>query len=309
VIQVTIVGAGHYARSIVARNYHECPRCTLKGVISPHASAERLVGTPLAGVPLVQDADQWRRLHGTPNDHDVFDLCVHPDAIMPAMRPLVACGARSFVLPKPLATTREALEAITAIAAGLRVAVASQWHYSQVTAGLRDAVAGMTGPLRIEATFSQRFDPGQLRFYTPYTALLPHMLQILHSTGLWQPDGRDRITRTESTTRLAVEIASAQADTHIGLVTDLDAATRQRVVRVTDATGRRIEADFLGVFTAGIAEKLPAIVIDGHREEIAEDNIAVMVRHTIAGMLDGSSYLDLDAYRPVNEMLLALSDT
>lgn len=307
-IRVTIVGAGHYARSIVARKYAECPDCSLVGVISPRAPAERLHGTPLAGLPLVRTAGEWLSLHGPPGEGDVFDLCVHPDAILPAMRPLVGIGAVAFVLPKPPATTRAELDAILGFvrSGGLRVAVASQWHFSRVTAALRNAVAGLAAPLRVDANFSQSFSPEQLRFYTPYTALLPHMLQILHTAGLWQPRAADHISRHDSPTQLLAEISTAGPAAHIALMTNLVAPERTRRFTVTDAAGRRVDADFLGVFHDGVAAKYPAVEIDGHREEIVEDNIAVMVRQEIAGFLDGASYLDLDGYLPVNEMLLTL---
>ncbi len=307
-ILVTIVGAGHYARSIVARKYAECSACSLRGVISPRAPAARLLGTPLEGLPLARTAAGWHQLHGDPGDRDLFDLCVHPDAVLPALQALVDVGARSFVLPKPLATTRAGLELVASFvrSARLRVAVASQWHYSRVTAALRQAVACLSEPLRIDVDFSQRFDAGQLEHYTPYTALLPHMLQILHSTGLWRPDGSDVILREESPTHFRTNITSAARGTRISLHTDIDAAVRRRLVAVTDSAGRRVIADFLGVFRDGVAEKYPAVEIDGHREEIVEDNIAVMVRHEIAGFLDGAPYLDLEGYLPVNDMLVAL---
>lgn len=307
-IRVTIVGAGHYARSIVARKYAECPRCSLRSVISPRAMPAALLETPLAGLPLARGAAEWREQHGEPDVHDLFDLCVHPAVLLPALRSLVEIGARLFVLPKPLATTQAGLDAIRAVLrdCGARVAVASQWHYSQVTAAVREATAQLARPLRIEMDFSQRFEPSQLERYTPRTALLPHMLQILHTAGLWCPDEKDWIVRHGSPTHFRAEITTTRCGSKILLNTDIDSVDRRRVVTVMDTTGHRIEADFLGVFHNGVPAKYPAVVIDGHREDITEDNIAVMVRHEIAGFLDAAPYLDLDGYLPVNDMLLLL---
>lgn len=307
-IRVTIVGAGHYARSIVARKYAESPRCSLRSVISPRVMSDALRETPLAGLPLARSAAEWRAQHGAPGDHDLFDLCVHPAVLLPALRPLVEIGARLFVLPKPLATTRAGLCAISALMrdCGARVAVASQWHYSQVTAAVRQAAVRLDRPLRIEMDFSQRFEQSQLEHYTPHTALLPHMLQILYTAGLWGPDERDSIVRRESMNHFRAEINSAHCGTKILLNTDIDSADRRRVVTVTDPAGHRIEADFLGVFREGVPTKYPAVVIDGHREDIIEDNIAVMVRQEIAGFLDEAPHLDISDYLPVNQMLLTL---
>jgi hypothetical protein len=200
------------------------------------------------------------------------------------------------------------LDAITALMrdCGARVAVASQWHYSQVTAAVRQAALRLERPLRIEMDFSQRFEPSQLEHYTPHTALLPHMLQILHTAGLWRPDEGDSIVRRESITHFRAEITTAHCGTEILLNTDIDSADRRRVVTVTDPAGHRIEADFLGIFREGVPAKYPAVVVDGHREDILEDNIAMMVRNEIAGILDAEPYLDLDGYLPVNDTLLLL---
>jgi len=308
VIRVTIVGAGHYARSIVAKKYEECPRCSLRSVISPRAMPAALLDTPLAGLPLARSAAEWRAQHGAPGDHDLFDLCVHPAVLLPALRQLVEIGARLFVLPKPLATTRAGLDAVISLVrdSGARVAVASQWHYSRVTATVRQATVKLDRPLRIEMDFSQRFEPSQLEHYTPHTALLPHMLQILHTAGLWRPDEKDSLISRESMTHFRAEITAMHGSSTILLNTDINSADRRRVVTVTDPAGHRIEADFLGVFREGVPAKYPAVVIDGHREGIMEDNIAVMVRHEITGFLDAAPHLDLDGYLPVNEMLLSL---
>jgi hypothetical protein len=308
VIRVTIVGAGHYARSIVARKYTECPRCSLRSVISPRVMPAALLETPLAGLPLWRDAAEWRAQHGEPDVHDLFDLCVHPAVLLPALRPLVQIGARAFVLPKPLATTQADLNAVTSLLreCGARAAVASQWHYSQVTAAVRQASRHLARPIRIEMNFSQRFEPWQMRRYTPHTALLPHMLQILHTAELYRADEKDAIVRHESPTHFRAEITATNCGAEILLNTDIDSAERQRAVTVADTAGHRIEADFMGVFRDGVPVKFPAVVIDGLRKDIPEDNIAVMVRREIAGFLDAEPYLDLDGYLPVNDMLLLL---
>ncbi len=307
-IQVSIVGVGHYARSIVARKYRECVGCRLKGLISPNAEQSVLDGTALAGLPLARTAEEWARIHGPPGDSDVFDLCVHPDAIMQALPPLASLGARRFVLPKPLATSRTELSAIVEFVAAERlvVAVASQWHYSSVTAAVRDAVAAMPRPLRVEAEFSQPFTPQQLKSYTPYTALLPHILQILHSSELWRLHSTDRIVREELPNRLHAEIHSKVSGTSIAISTDLCHASKRRSLSVVAADGQRIESDFLGVFRDGIAEKSPTIQVGGVRREIVEDNIAVMLRQVIGGFQRGVLDLDLASYIPINEMLLAI---
>ena len=308
-IRVTIVGAGHYARSIVARKYAECPGCSLVGVISPRAPAERLHGTPLAGLPLVRNAIEWCALHGQPGEEDLFDLCVHPDAILPAMRPLVDCGARAFVLPKPLATTRHGLDELIRFvrAAGLWAAVASQWHYSRVTAMLREALEKLSSPLAVEAEFSQLFSADQLRHYTTHSALLPHMLQILHSAGLWSPDQRAHIgVKADGATALNIRIDSPSTGNRITLRTDLQATNKSRLLNVRDPAGSIVTADFLAIFRDGRTEKQPAIEINGHRIEILEDNILVMVHRHISGRIEGTPYLGIDSYLSVNEALVEI---
>jgi len=307
-IRVTIVGAGHYGRAIVARKYADCPQASLCGVISPHTPAERLIGTPLEGLPLTRSAVEWLSVHGPPEKRDVFDLCVHPDAILQALQPLVDAGARSFVLPKPIAATRAGLDAVVAFVreARLQIAVASQWHYSRVTETLRQRVATLARPLQVEMAFTQRFDAVQRQHYTPYTALLPHMLQILYTAGIWRLDGASTIVGTDSVTHVRKEILAPAQGVSLLLHTDIDAAVRRRQVAVTDATGCQVIADFMGVFRDGIAQRYPAVVASGHRQEIPEDNIAVMVQRYVAGFLNGAPHLDLDGYLPINDCLIAL---
>ena len=110
--------------------------------------------------------------------------------------------------------------------------------------------------------FSQRFKPSQLEHYTPRTALLPHILQILHTTGLWRPDVAYAILRRESPTHFSAKIVSRTCGTSIVVNTNIDSAVRRRVVSIADSGGRRVVADFLGVFHNGVPIKYPVVVID-----------------------------------------------
>lgn len=310
-MRVTLVGSGRYARDIVARNYQALDAGMLSAVVTPRASAESLVTTPLRGLPVVRTIGEWRAMFGRPTEEDVFDLCVHSAVLPDLVESLVAEGARRLVLPKPVATTPAALERLAAAleASQSVAAVASQWHYSQVTERLAAAVAPAAAVTLVTVNFSQMFSPDQLTRYTPATALLPHMLEILTSTGLWGEDPRPAMLDADKApTRWHLAVRTS-AGCRVELVTDLRAEGLTREIRVEFAAGRpAVTADFAARFEAGRLVAPPSVTTAGQRHEIHENNIRLMVQRTLAGFRGESDFLSFDRYRPQAEALLGLCE-
>ncbi|MBI4010659.1 MAG: hypothetical protein HY361_05790, partial [Candidatus Aenigmarchaeota archaeon] len=100
-VYVTIVGAGHYGKDLVAPKYKNNKFCKIKAVISPHVKREVLSKSALATVPLYRTVDEWYGNTGSVLPTHVFDLCVHYDALRDLVVKLVKIGARNFVFPKP----------------------------------------------------------------------------------------------------------------------------------------------------------------------------------------------------------------
>lgn len=310
-MRVTLVGSGRYAREIVARNYQALDAAMLCAVVTPRDSAESLATTPLRGLPVVRTIGEWRAIFGRPTEEDVFDLCVHPAVLPDLVESLIAEGARRMVLPKPVATTPAALERMAAAikASQAVAAVASQWRYSQVTERLAAAVAPAAAARLVTVNFSQLFSADQLTRYTPATALLPHMLEILISTGLWGEEPRPAVLEVDKApTRWHLAVRTS-VGCRIELVTDLRAEGLTREIRVESAAGRpHVMADFAARFEAGRLVAPPSVTMAGHRHEIHENNIRVMVQRTLAGFCGGPDFLSFDRYRPQAEALLGLCE-
>lgn len=310
-MRVTLVGSGRYARDIVARNYRAIDPSLLSAVITPRDTAEALATTPLTGLPLLRSAREWREHFGCPGDDDIFDLCIHPSSLLEVLQNLVEQGASRFVLPKPVATTRTALDHVTAIVNDSHAvaAVASQWHYSLVTEMFAATVAPVEQDTLVSVNFSQAFTRQQLEHYTPATALLPHMLQILFAAGLWGDDPRPMVRQSaKGRTRWELTLRTS-AGCQIELVTDLDSPKVIREVRVERKSGERlVTADFLARFERGSLIAAPSVTVAGVRHEIRENNIREMLTRTVAGLRGAGEFLTLDCYRPQADALLALCE-
>ena len=74
---VTIVGAGHYARNLIGPKYLKSQYAQLKAVLSPSVSEETVLRSALSGVPLFRNSSEWVETNGVATIDDVFDLCVH----------------------------------------------------------------------------------------------------------------------------------------------------------------------------------------------------------------------------------------
>ena len=161
----------------------------------------------------------------------------------------------------------------------------------------------------VSANFSQPFTCQQLEHYTPATALLPHMLQILFAAGLWGDDPQPMVLQSANgPTRWELTVRTS-GGCKIELVTDLDSPNVIREVRVERKSGDRpVTADFFARFERGSLVAAPSVTVAGVRREIRENNIQEMLTRTLAGLRGQGEFLTLDCYRPQADALLALSE-
>lgn len=247
---ITIVGAGHYGRNLIAPIYASLPRVRFQAIISPHIRSETLEKTPLAGVPILRSFKEWRRLFGTPTHEDVFDLCVHHPILPELLKKLSEIGGTRCILPKPVAIMQRNWDVINQISKkhALQCAVASQWYYARLTKTLAAAyktLAQKTPVRRIAMECSQEFTPTQLMHYSPISGFLPHMLQILSSIGIPLAALGER-TATRKNLRYEIKYGRPVP---ISMVTDMGprphAAQKVRTVRVfTKKNVPALEANF-----------------------------------------------------------------
>jgi hypothetical protein len=311
-VNITIVGAGHYGRDLIAPKYKANKQCTLRAVISPHTIEGYLLGSGLEGIEVVRTLKEWYVRYGAPTTRDVFDLCVHHHILPSIVKNLAAIGAKNFIFPKPVALRAYQLAAFLRLKQkhNLKIAIASQWHYSRVTKMCREAFQKI-GPgniKKITLDFSQSYNPAQLENYSPTTALLPHMLQILHSMRISLGDLGEEIVIEEATpSSIGLTLFSKNQSPPTILNSDLRSRKRKRLLSIYTHEQRPpvFRADFLGVFQNGVAMKYPEVKFDGITKEIKEDNLEMMIRKITPlffpdkGNTEDADILTLEEYVPV----------
>ena len=161
-IKIVIVGAGHYAMDLIMPQYIKHNNFTIKAVISPK--------TAIQDFTCYKTVKQYKDACGYAID-EVFDLCVHTNKIITIMKSLIAIKAKNFILPKPIALSREDLCAISLLEKqhNLKIAVASQYAIDN---GFKDFTKSLKIK-SIEFVFSQT-----LKKYSVFSSFLPHILQM-----------------------------------------------------------------------------------------------------------------------------------
>lgn len=183
-LNVTIIGAGHYAKDLIYPKYKEHPGWNVKATISPNSS--------IPGVPAFKSVAQWEDCYGMAKPDDVFDLCIFPDILTATICAIAAIDGKKIILPKPIAEDEESLgQVLYAIAENkMDAVVASQWAYDME---LRRKLAG---DKNVHFVFSQRFKNKQQNLVN---AFLPHVVQLCnHTQGNVKVDFRRGIEKVRT---------------------------------------------------------------------------------------------------------------
>jgi predicted dehydrogenase len=305
-MEITIVGAGHYGKLIVSK-YEKDNGARIKAVVSPHKNALT------SRYPFFTSAQKWQKKFGHPTSTDVFDLCVHPQAIPVVLREFIAIGGKNFILPKPVAVSGEELKRLKTIVAGrnLRIVIASQWHYSTLLTEIKEIIGRIKKGGRIEMNFSQSFDEKQKKQYSPLTALLPHMLQIVQEIGV--PVGGMNVRRT-SKYDICVGRKGVADSLEITLKSNIDHSRRTKQLAVF-LSGRKkpiLQGD-LGGFSRKDKERKPHFLYQGKVHEEKKDLLETMVHKEIKafghkGKGWDKNVLSLRKYLPIAEAQVLLED-
>ena len=166
-INVTLVGAGHYARDLAYPLYSKNPRCNVKATISPHSS--------IPGVPVFKSVQEWEDCYGRAKEDDVFDMCVFADAINPLLFAIAEIGGKKFVLPKPISEDVTDLLRLFSLRDkyNAEIYVASQWFYENEIYEKSKWERGI-----VKIIFEESFENDN---YGAFNSFLPHALQMCHS--------------------------------------------------------------------------------------------------------------------------------
>jgi len=302
-LNITIVGAGSYGTRIAGK-YAAQTDAVLKAVVSRRKPRDGV----LSVLPFAASAAAWRKQFGRPGAQDVFDLCVHVPILLGILKDFAAIGAKNFILPKPLALTRDDLAQLQALIHKhkLNILVASQWHYAALTREVADFVAKNKAHIaRVEVEFSRPMEPAQKTRYTPQSALLPHMLQILHDGGLISARSKPTIVENSDDV-IAVRYAGkivVSAKSHLAK----SPRTERLRVHFADQTKPALIADFAGVQTrSGFTTSLK---VAGKTQKIREDILDAMLTSTLGAFAGKRTRaLTFGRYLPVAEQQIRIAE-
>ncbi len=313
-VRVTIVGAGRYGRELIAPKYMGNKNASLISIISRTAS-EKTSMKAFGGAIIVRTAEDWKGRFGKPTDRDVFDIALFPERALNTLQSLAKVGAKNFILPKPVATTASQLSKILKLQKkhGLRIVVASQWHYSAIVRELGKIIARAKGGYLVKIKFSQFFSNEQIKNYTPTNALLPHLLQIAYSTGALAPHKKYRMgvsAASQSSITVTKALPENEKSQRVMLLTDIRSEKRERSMKIYDGSGKKLlaVADFLSKFENGRCIKPLTIYKGGAKKmkkTIAEDTLGNMVDAEVRAFKNkenfgkGKNLLTLERYMPV----------
>lgn len=286
-IYVTIVGAGHYGKDLISAKYVKNKFCELKAVISPSVKGSSLSMSSLSGVPLYRTPEEWEKDNGKPSSNDLFDLCIHHKYLPLLVKQLVIIGAKNFVFPKPVAVNFKNLQYLLKLEQkyNLKIVVASQWYYSDITKKVKfliNEIKKKSKLNKIILNFSQIFSDIQLRDYSLTTALLPHMLQIIHSTGVYNLNNNHMTIISPKSSILKI-IYEKKLNYEVELITNLKNKKKKRVMEIYTVKRKIpvLTVNFLGVFQNGKAIKYPMITYGKKTILIIEDNLGNMINKII----------------------------
>ena len=283
-INITIVGAGVHGTRM-AGTYKKSKTARLRAAVSRRQPTAEV----WAGIPFFVSAKEWRKHFGKPGPKDVFDINVHPDALLTLIQEFVSIGAKNFILPKPVALRRVDLVTLNSMVRRhkLNVLVASQWHYASLVGDIaRFIQKNKKNISRVNITFSSPVGPE--RHSNAARAFLPHVLQILIDTSLASATSMPLIEHL-SEKRIKFHYAGS-----IPVYAESDLAVSERALS-------------LEVYLKGKSK--PALVADFATEHLREDVLEKMVAHTVRHFEKPKktlATLTLASYQPVAEHLVRI---
>ena len=296
--EITVVGAGVYG-SRIAEKYRKFDAARIKAVVSRHAPKAE----PFKNVPFCASATSWKEHFGVPNKNDVFDLCVHPDVLVAVFEEFIKIGAKNFVLPKPIALNRKDLSKIRQLASRnkLNLLVASQWYYSTLVGEVYDFIKKYKKEISsVSITFSRSFELARKDSYTPVTAFLPHILQILFSTKLINERSKS-VIENFSDKKLKIRY---DGKIKIKVESDLSVNEKVETMKIFLKGGKKpaLTANFSGVFEKGGFVEYPSVTIFGKKRQVKEDLLENMIKNFLdyfGGNVADKKSLTFKEYFPI----------
>ena len=316
-MQVLLIGAGRYGNGLVGRKYKNGEfGVELAGVVDP--KIDEIKKSPTYQL---KDIPTYHNLKEVPNSciqDSVSEIAIVPQIVPKSYKELAKYGSRKIILPKPVAANERDFEEILNLSesANIDTAVASNWHYSNITkmtkallnkltdkpidnnTNLPDdfyaKLNGLSGGYkidRVEVEYNKKFETLAI---DPPMQELPHALQIVYSTGCTDL-GNDNIimdSNLQTASRVNVLLENQKVKNGIKLNSDLQMKDRinkkrERLLKIyLEKNGEKVivTTDYDADFTPnGICIKRPSIKYESldspesdWKYEIDEDNINTM---------------------------------
>ncbi len=310
-IQITIVGAGNYG-TLVFSKYKKNKNAEIKSIITPNKTKSQLKKASIIGIPLYRSPKKWKKSYGKPSKVDVFDLCVHVKVLSNTLEQLVKIGARNFILPKPVAINSKDLQKITQLINDndLNVVIASQWYYASLVKNLRSLVNEIKNDIsKIELSFSQKFSGKRALSYTPTTALLPHMLQIVYSMGIFNVEKDLNINHLSNKSIL---ITGKNRKIKLSIESDLSSKPKKQLLKVFLKNNKHpiLIANFTGIFSNGRFIEYPYIRQDKEIVPVPEEPLEKMISDIVCHFSSSKNNkaLTFKKYLPIAKAQLKIED-
>ena len=200
--QVTIVGYGRYGNHYIGPKYAKRGYpWEVKAVIDPSLNSARfgdsVLGQEKPDILVFLNFTDWyehyfKHLDDDKRRRQVVEIALKPELVYEQAIRFINVGVKQLILPKPVVVNqRQLLKLVETVEKHqVKVAVASQWHYSDFPKIIRREINHMTqiaagsNPklVKVEVEFSK--ENGLAYHTSPPLLELPHVLQLLASIGL-----------------------------------------------------------------------------------------------------------------------------
>ena len=305
--KITVVGGGNYG-SLIAQKYKKFSDVEIRALVSLQPSKS----STLKDVCFLKSALAWKEKFGSPENDDIFDMCVHQNILISLLEEFIKIGAINFILPKPIALKKKDLNYIQKLVSQyhLKIVVASQWHYSTLLKKTKDFLDKNKSKVsKINIVFSRAFDSNRRLKYNSKTAFLPHIIQILLDLRLIKEESKPVI---ESVSNEKIKIRY-NGNNAINIESNI--ASGQKEVLEIFLSGNKkpsLIADFSVTKKLDDIITFPKVIIDNKEIQIKEDVLEKMIENNIHYFENSSlksDILTLDKYLPVAKQIILIAES
>ena len=201
---VTLVGYGRYGSLHIGPKYaSRSDLWNVSAIVDPLLTRSQYrvsrLGLVRPEVPIFATFDAWRHdffdtLEDAAKAKHVVEIALRPELVYDQTLLYMRAGVQNVILPKPVTVNREQFDQLSQEVTryGVKAAVASQWHYSDLPRIIRREIQRLVGEPngdlaqmklhRVEFEFSK--ENGVEISATPPLSELPHAIQLLETIGL-----------------------------------------------------------------------------------------------------------------------------